>query len=205
MKAKQGAVKVLTGNYVAANAARLCRPEVVSLYPITPQSEVAEQMSAFIANGELDAEIVEVEGENSAMNVVCAASMAGARVFTATSSYGLVFMYDTLLQTAAYRAPVVMVNVNRETPGIHAVSAGQQDMISTRDSGWVQIIVENNQEIMDQIIMAYRLAEDYDIQLPVMVNYDGYYLSYLAEAAEIPGQEDVDGFLAPLKDMPPRG
>jgi pyruvate/2-oxoacid:ferredoxin oxidoreductase alpha subunit len=204
VQAKPGTVRVLTGNYVAANAARLCRPEVVSLYPITPQSEVAEQMSAYIANGELDAEIVEVEGENSAMNVVCAASMAGARVFTATSSYGLVFMYDTLLQTAAYRAPVVMVNVNRETPGIHAVSAGQQDMISTRDSGWVQIIVENNQEIMDQIIMAYRLAEDYDIQLPVMVNYDGYYLSYLSEAVEIPVQEDVDAFLAPLKDMPQR-
>jgi pyruvate ferredoxin oxidoreductase alpha subunit len=203
-KAKQGTVKVLTGNYVAAHAGRLCRPEVVSLYPITPQSEVAEQMSAFIANGELDAEIVEVEGENSAMNVVCAASMAGARVFTATSSYGLVYMYDTLLQTAAYRAPVVMVNVNRETPGIHAVAGGQQDMISTRDSGWVQIIVENNQEIMDQIIMAYRIAEDFDIQLPVMVNYDGYYLSYLAEAAEIPEQEDVDAFLAPLKDMPQR-
>ncbi len=204
MKAKQGAVKVLTGNYVAANAGRLCRPEVVSLYPITPQSEVAEQMSAYIANGELDAEIVEVEGENSAMNVVSAASLAGARTFTATSSYGLVFMYDTLLQTAAYRAPVVMVNVNRETPGIHAVAGGQQDMISTRDSGWVQIIVENNQEIMDQIIMAYRLAEDFDIQLPVMVNYDGYYLSYLAEEIEIPEQEDVDNYLAPLKDMPER-
>ena len=163
MKAKKGRVTVLTGNHVAANAANLCRPEVVSCYPITPQSEVAEQLSVFVANGVLDAEIVEVEGENSAMNVCRAASMAGARVFTATSSYGLVFMYDTLLETAGFRAPVVMINVNRETPGIHAVSAGQQDLISTRDSGWVQIIVENNQEIMDQTIMAYSLAEDYDI------------------------------------------
>lgn len=204
MKAKKGRVSVMTGNHVAANAANLCRPEVVSCYPITPQSEVAEQISAFVANGVLDAEIVEVEGENSAMNVCRAASMAGARVFTATSSYGLVFMYDTLLETAGFRAPVVMVNVNRETPGIHAVSAGQQDLISTRDSGWVQIIVENNQEIMDQIIMAYSLAEDFDIQLPVMVNYDGYYLSYLAEAVEIPQIEDVDAFLAPLKDQPQR-
>ena len=204
MKAKKGRVSVMTGNYVAANAARLCRPEVVAAYPITPQSEVAEQIYAYVANGILDAEIVEVEGENSAMNVVCAASMAGARVFTATSSYGLVFTYDTLLQTAGFRAPVVMVNVNRETPGIHSVSSGQQDMISTRDSGWVQIIVENNQEIMDQIIMSYRLAEDYDIQLPVMINYDGYYLSYLAEAVEIPEIEDVDNFLAPLKDQPQR-
>ena len=204
MKAKKGQVTVITGNYAAANAAMLCRPEVVSCYPITPQSEVAEQMSAYVANGVLDAEIVEVEGENSAMNVVCAASMAGARVFTATSSYGLVFMYDTLLQTAAYRAPVVMINVNRETPGIHAVSSGQQDMISTRDSGWVQIIVENNQEIVDQIVMAYRLAEDNDILLPVMVNYDGYYLSYLSEAVEMPRIEDVDAFLAPLQDQPER-
>jgi pyruvate/2-oxoacid:ferredoxin oxidoreductase alpha subunit len=204
MKAKKGRVSVMTGNYVAANAARLCRPEVIAAYPITPQSEVAEQLSAFVADGTLDAEIVEVEGENSAMNVVRAASLAGARVFTATSSYGLVFMYDTLLETAGFRAPVVMVNVNRETPGIHAVSSGQQDMISTRDSGWIQIIVENNQEIVDQIIMAYRLAEDYDIQLPVMVNYDGYYLSYLAEAVEIPVIEDVDNFLAPLKKQPQR-
>ncbi len=204
MKAKKGKVSVMMGNYAAANAARLCRPEVVACYPITPQSEVAEQLSGMVADGSLDSEIVEVEGENSAMNVVRAASLAGARVFTATSSYGLVFMYDTLLETAGFRAPVVMVNVNRETPGIHAVSSGQQDMISTRDSGWVQIIVENNQEIVDQIIMAYRLAEDYDIQLPVMVNYDGYYLSYLAEAVEIPEQSDVDAFLAPLKTQPQR-
>ncbi len=204
MKAKKGKVSVMTGNVVAANAARLCRPEVVSAYPITPQSEVAENLSSFVADGTLDAEIVEVEGENSAMNVVLAASVAGARTFTATSSYGLVYMYDAILQASGYRAPIVMVNVNRETPGIHAVSSGQQDMISTRDSGWVQIIVENNQEIVDQIIMAYRLAEDYDIQLPVMVNYDGYYLSYLAEAVEMPDQADVDAFLATLKEQPQR-
>jgi len=204
MKAKKGKVSVMTGNVAAANIARLCRPEVVACYPITPQSEVAESLSGFVADGSLDAEIVEVEGENSAMNVCRAASLAGARTFTATSSYGLVYMYDTLLETAGFRAPVVMINVNRETPGIHAVSSGQQDMISTRDAGWAQIIVENNQEIIDQTIMAYRLAEDYDIQLPVMVNYDGYYLSYLAEAVEMPDQADVDAFLAPLKAQPQR-
>ena len=158
MKAKKGKVSVMTGNVAAANIARLCRPEVVACYPITPQSEVAESLSGFVADGSLDAEIVEVEGENSAMNVCRAASLAGARTFTATSSYGLVYMYDTLLETAGFRAPVVMINVNRETPGIHAVSSGQQDMISTRDAGWAQIIVENNQEIIDQTIMAYRLA-----------------------------------------------
>jgi pyruvate ferredoxin oxidoreductase alpha subunit len=204
MKAKKGKISVMMGNVVAANVAKLCRPEVVACYPITPQSEVAETISGFIADGSLDAEIVEVEGENSAMNVVLAASVAGARTFTATSSYGLVYMYDAILQASGYRAPIVMVNVNRETPGIQAVSSGQQDMISTRDAGWVQIIAENNQEIADQLIMCYRLAEDFDIQLPVMLNYDGYYLSYLNEEVEIPDQADVDAFLAPLKNQPQR-
>jgi pyruvate ferredoxin oxidoreductase alpha subunit len=197
-------IKVITGNAAAAYAVLRCRPDVVSAYPITPQSELVEQLAKFHADGVLDCEYVAVEGENSAQNVACAAVMGGGRGFTATSSYGLVYMYDTLLQTAGYRAPLVMVNVNREPPGIHAVYSGQQDMISTRDSGWVQIVVENNQEIFDTIIMAYRLAEDYDIQLPVMVNYDGYYLSFLAESVEISGQEDVDRFLAPLKNQPQR-
>ena len=204
MKAKKGQVRVMTGNAAAAYAAMLCRPDVATSYPITPMSEVAEQLSTFKAEGVMDAEMVEVEGENSAMNVVTAASMAGGRAFTATSSWGLVYMYDALLQAAGFRAPVVMAIANRETPGILAVSAGQQDIIATRDSGWIQIIVENDQEILDQIIMAFRLAEDYDIQLPVMVNYDGYYLSYLAEAVEIPRIEDVDQFLAPLKLQPQR-
>src|SRR4030065_531811 len=117
MKAKKGKVSVLTGNYTTAYAARLCRPEVIAAYPITPQSEVAEQLSSFVADGSLDAEIVEVEGENSAMNVCRAASLAGARVFTATSSYGLGFMYDTLLGTAGFRAPVAWVNANPGRPG----------------------------------------------------------------------------------------
>jgi pyruvate ferredoxin oxidoreductase alpha subunit len=204
ISAQKAQVRVITGNAVGAYGAMLCRPDVIAAYPITPQSEIAEQLALFKANGVLDAEYVEVEGENSAMNVVLAASVAGARVFTATSSYGLVFMYDALQEASGFRAPIVMVNANRETPGIHAVSSGQQDMISARDTGWVQIIVENDQEILDQIIMAYRLAEDNNILLPVMVNYDGFYLSYLAEAVKIPDIEDVDAFLAPLKKQPAR-
>ena len=196
--------KVLTGNGAAAYAAMLCRPDVVAAYPITPQSEVIEQLAKFHADGVLDCEYVTVEGENSAQNVVCAATMAGGRAYTATSSYGLVYMYDAMFNTAGYRAPVVMINVNREPPGIHAVCSGQQDMISVRDSGWVQLIVESCQEIMDTTIMAFRLAEDYDIQLPVIVNYDGYYLSFLAEPVEIPAQQEVDDYLAVLKDQPPR-
>jgi len=196
--------RVITGNACAAYAVRLCRPDVVALYPITPQSEVVEQLTRFKADGLLDAEMIEVEGENSAMNAVTAACVAGGRVFTATASYGLAFMYDAMMQTAGFRAPVVMVNVNREIPGIHAVSAGQQDLISVRDIGWLQIIVEDDQEIIDAIIQAYRLAEDYEIQLPVMINYDGYYLSFSAEAVKIPMIEDVDEYLSILKKQPQR-
>ena len=196
--------RVITGNAAAAYAAMLCRPDVIAIYPITPQSEVGEQLSRFRADGVMDAEMVEVEGENSAMNTVAAAACCGSRVFTGTSSYGLVFMYDAMLETAARRVPVVMANVNRETPGILAVSCGQQDLISTRDSGWIQLIVEDCQEILDTLIMSYRLAEDYDIQLPVMLNYDGYYVSFSAESVKIPQKEDVDEYLSDLKKQPER-
>ena len=196
--------RVITGNAAAAYAAMLCRPDVIAIYPITPQSEVGEQLSRFRADGVIDAEMVEVEGENSAMNVVAAAAACGSRVFTGTSSYGLVFMYDTILETAGRRVPVVMANVNREPPGILAVSCGQQDMIATRDTGWIQLVVEDCQEILDTLIMSYRLAEDNDILLPVMLNYDGYYLSFSAEAVKIPQREDVDEYLAVLKKQPER-
>jgi pyruvate ferredoxin oxidoreductase alpha subunit len=196
--------RVITGNAAAAYAALLCRPDVVAAYPITPQSEVVEQLARFHADGVLDCQFINVEGENSAQNVVCAATIAGGRAFTATSSYGLVYMYDAMFITAGYRAPVVMINVNREPPGILAVCSGQQDMISVRDTGWVQLIVEDCQEILDTTIMAFRLAEDYEIQLPVIVNYDGYYLSFLAESVEIPGIAEVDAYLEVLKSQPPR-
>jgi pyruvate/2-oxoacid:ferredoxin oxidoreductase alpha subunit len=196
--------RVLTGNACSAYAVRLCRPDVVALYPITPQSEVVEQLTRFKADGQLEAEMIEVEGENSAMNSITAASTAGGRVYTATASYGLAFMYDAMMQTSGYRVPVVMTNVNREIPGIHAVSTSQQDLISVRDIGWLQIIVEDDQEIIDGTIQAFRLAEDYDIQIPIMINYDGYYVSYSAEAVNIPMIEDVDEFLSVLKKGPQR-
>ena len=202
--AQKGKVRVITGNSAAAYGAMLCRPDVATSYPITPMSEVAEQLSTFRANNLVDTEMVEVEGENSAMNVVAGASMAGGRVFTATSSWGLSFMYDAVQHAAGFRAPVVMVIANREAPGILAVSGGQQDIISVRDTGWIQVIVEEGQEILDMVIMAFRLAEDYDIQLPVMVNYDGFYLSFMATAVEIPEQQDVDNFLSVLKTQPER-
>jgi pyruvate ferredoxin oxidoreductase alpha subunit len=196
--------RVITGNACTAYAVRLCRPDVVALYPITPQSEVVEQLTRFKADGQLDAEMIEVEGENSAMNAVTAASSTGVRTYTATSSYGLAYMYDAMMQTAGFRMPVVMTNVNREIPGIHAVSCGQQDMISVKDIGWMQVIVEDDQEIIDTTIQCFRLAEDHEILVPIMINYDGYFVSYSAEAVKIPMQEDVDEFLAPLKKQPQR-
>src|ERR1035437_4611827 len=196
--------KVITGNACSAYAVRMCRPDVVALYPITPQTEIVEQLSRFKADGELEAEMIEVEGENSAMNAVTAACVAGGRVYTATSSYGLAFMYDAMMQTAGFRAPVVMTNVNREIPGIHAVSCGQQDMISVRDIGWLQVIVEDDQEIIDTTIQCFRLAEDYGIQLPIMINYDGYFVSYSAEPVKLPMQADVDEYLSILKKQPER-
>lgn len=204
MIAQKGKVRLITGNSAAAHGAMLCRPDVATSYPITPMSEVAEQLSLFRAQGLVDTEMVEVEGENSAMNVVAGASMAGGRTFTATSSWGLSFMYDAVQHAAGFRAPIVMVIANRESPGILAVSGGQQDIISVRDTGWIQVIVEECQEILDTVIMSFRLAEDYDIQLPVMVNYDGFYLSYMSTAVEIPEQSDVDQFLSVLKQQPQR-
>lgn len=197
-------VKVITGNAAGAYGAMLCRPDVVTAYPITPQSELIELLAKFHADGIMNCEYIAVEGENSAQNAVCGASIAGGRTFTATSSWGLVYMYDAMLNTAGYRAPVVMVNVNREPPGIMSVCSGQQDMIAVRDSGWVQLIAENCQEILDMVIMSFRLAEDYEIQLPVMLNYDGYYLSFLAESVQIPGIEEVDAYLSVLKTQPER-
>ncbi len=201
---EEGQVKVITGNAAVAYGAMLCRPDVVTSFPVTPQTEVGEQLSRFQADGILDAEMVEVEGENSSMNVVLGASLAGGRAFTATSSWGLVFMYDAMLETAGFRAPVVMANSNREPPGILAVSSGQQDMICTRDTGWIQLVVEDCQEILDTVIMAFRLAEDIEVLLPVMVNYDGFYLSYLSEAVNIPARKEVDRFMQPLEEQPER-
>ncbi|MBW1997602.1 MAG: pyruvate synthase subunit PorA [Deltaproteobacteria bacterium] len=192
-------VEVCDGNKAVAHAVLLSRPDVVAVYPITPQSAVGEWLSRWHDEGRLDAEVVRVEGENSSMGVCCSASLTGGRVFTATSSWGLLFMTDGLHYAAAYRIPVVMTNANRETPGIFTIGNSSQDMWSMRDTGWVQINVEDNQEILDSVIMAYRIAEDPEILLPVMVCYDGFYLSYRKDPLEIPEQGLVDRFLAPLE------
>jgi len=194
-------IKVLSGNKAAAYGVMLSRPDVIAMYPITPQTALVEELAHMHAQGKLDSEIIEVEGENSALGSIMGACVAGGRVFTATSSWGLAFMNDGLMYCAGMRVPAVMVDVTRESPAMRGVGSSRQDITSIRDSGWIQIDAETCQEILDSIIMAYRLAEDPEIQLPVMVSYDGFYLSHLSERVDIPTQEEVDMFLQPLKSF----
>jgi pyruvate/2-oxoacid:ferredoxin oxidoreductase alpha subunit len=201
-RAPLGGVKLLSGNQAAALAVLLCHPDVICAYPITPQTPLLEQLSRFCADGLLQAEMVEVEGEHSALSVLVGAAAAGGRTFTATSSQGLAFMYEAYLRASGLRLPIVMATATREIDAPGIVASGQQDVISVRDGGWVQLHAESCQELLDTIIMAYRLAEDPDIQLPVSVCYDGFYLSHLSERVEVPTQEAVDAFLPPLERGP---
>lgn len=191
-------IKYIDGNTAAAYAVMLCRPDLIAIYPVTPQTQVAERLAQFKAEGLLDAEIVEVEGESSAIGVIYGTSAAGGRVFTATSGAGLKFMHDGFVMAGMSRLPIVMANVSRELNAPWLVAPGEQDIMSELDSGWVHLHVENCQEIVDSLIMAYRLAEDKEIQCAITVNYDGYYLSHLSERVQIPTEDDVKGFLPSL-------
>ena len=194
--------KVLTGNAAAANAAMLCQPDVIAAYPITPSTEILEVLYTFQAQGLIRGQMVEPEGEHSAMSILIGASISGGRTFTGTSSQGLFFMYEPCIYAAAHRLPIVMVNANRETTPA-AVSSSGQDIHMVKDNGWMQMHAESCQEILDMVIMAYRLAEDPDILVPMIIAYDGYYLSYRSEAVDVPSQEQVNTFLPPRKIINP--
>lgn len=198
----KGQMKVLDGNRAAAYAAMLCRPDVVCAYPITPQTEILEQLYQFKADNMLGSEMVAPESEHSAMSILRGAAGCGGRTFTATAAQGLAFMFEVCIHVATLRLPVVMVNVCREMIAPHSVTNSHQDAMMVRDMGWIQIHAQCCQEIVDAIIMAYRLAEDPEILVPVMVCYDGYYLSYQWEPVEIPAQKAVDQFLPPLVMSP---
>ena len=197
----RGQVRVLDGNRAAAYGVLLSRPDVITCYPITPQTPLLETLYRFEAEGLLDAEMAEPEGENSAMGMLLGASAAGGRTFTATSSQGLSFMCDACLLASGNRFPIVLAIGMREQVSPNGVVTGQQDAVSMKDHGWIQLYMESCQEILDSIIMAYRLAEDSDILLPINVCYEGFYLSHNSQRVDIPRQEDVDQFLAPLKNM----
>ena len=190
-------VQIMTGNHAAALAAKLCKVEVVAAYPITPQSAVSEILSSYVESGELKAEYVRVEGEHSAMTVCIAASTVGARVFTATSANGLLYMHEQLHWAAGSRLPIVMCCVNRGVGAPWTIFNDQQDSLAQRDTGWIQLYCRNNQEIIDTVIQAYRIAEA--VYCPVMVCYDGFVLSHTMMPVDIPDAAQVSAFLPPYK------
>ena len=188
---------IIDGNQSAAIAAKMSRVQVVAAYPITPQTPLTEQLSQYVEQGDLKAEYVAVESEHSAMAVCTSASIVGARAFTATSSHGLAYMHEMLHWAAGARLPIVLACVNRAIGAPWNVLNDQQDSISQRDTGWIQIYCRNNQEIMDTIIQAYRIAEQ--VHVPVMVCYDGYILSHTEMPVDVPEQADVDRYLPTYK------
>ena len=194
---KKSCRQIVDGNRAAALGAKLCRIQVIAAYPITPQTPVTEALSEFVARGELNALYIAVESEHSALTVCASASMVGARTFTATSSHGLAYMHEILHWTAGARLPLVLACVNRALGAPWNILNDQQDSISQRDTGWIQLYARNNQEILDTLIQAYKIAES--VYVPVMVCYDGFVLSHTDMPVDIPSQELVDRFLPPYK------
>jgi pyruvate/2-oxoacid:ferredoxin oxidoreductase alpha subunit len=187
--------KVIIGNHAVSWGAQLARVEVISAYPITPQTQIVEKLSEMCADGSLAARFIKVESEHSAMAACIGASAAGARTFTATSSHGLVYMHEMLHWAAGGRHPVVMAEVNRALGPGWNIWTDQNDSLSQRDTGWVQLYCETNQEVLDTTIQSFKIAEALD--LPVMLVLDAFYLSHTAEPVDIPDQEMVDRFLPP--------
>lgn len=190
--------KILTtGNGAAAAAVKAAKVDFVAAYPITPQTTISEKLSEMIARNELDANYLAVESEHSALASVTAASLAGARTFTATSSQGLLYMHEIIHYAAGGRLPIVMVNVNRAVCPPWSLYVDHHDALSQRDTGWIQFFCADTQEIYDTVLQAYRLAEA--VHIPVMVNLDGFLLSHSMMPMEENEQTAVDTFLPPLE------
>lgn len=188
-------LKVMTANKAIAEAVRLARPPVIPVYPITPQTSISEYLAQFVADGDIDSEYIMVESEHTSMSAAIGASGTGVRVFTATSSQGLALMHEVLFAAAGLRLPIVMANANRALAAPLSIWNDHQDSISQRDTGWIQIYVEDGQEALDSILRSYKISEDKDVLLPSMVCLDGFILTHTVEPVDIPSQEDVDSFL----------
>lgn len=189
--------RFLSGNEAFAEGIRLARPEVISAYPITPQTIVVERLSEMVEDGSLKSEFIHVESEHSALSCAIGASAAGARAFTATSSQGLLYMAECLYYAAGGRFPIVMMNADRSTALPWNIYGDQRDSLSQLDSGWIQVYAENAQEALDLALMSWRIAEDARVSTPVMVNLDGFVLTHTYETVEIPEQTQTDRFLPP--------
>jgi len=191
----------LEGSRAVAEVIKLCKPGVISAYPITPQTHIVEELAQMVANGELNAQFVNVESEHSAASVVLGAVATGVRAFTATSSQGLFYMAEVLFNISGLRLPLVMTCANRAISAPINIWNDQQDSVSLRDSGWIQLYAENNQEAADLHLMGYRLSEDESVMLPVMVCMDGFILTHGMETINMPTQEEVDKFLPAYKPL----
>jgi pyruvate ferredoxin oxidoreductase alpha subunit len=178
-----------------SHAVQMSRAEAIAAYPITPQTHIVEHLSSMVANGELDAEFVNVESEHSAMSTCIGMSATGARTYTATSSQGLALMNEILFIASAMRLPIVMTVANRALSGPLSIWNDHGDIMAARDIGWIQIFVENGQESYDHSVMAFKIAENHKVLLPTIINLDGFILSHVVEAMEFPDQELVDSFL----------
>ena len=186
---------VIRGNEATALGAKLCRPNVIPAYPITPSTLFPEKISEYIADGELDSEFILVESEHSAMSACIGASATGARTCTCTASQGLALMHEMLFIAAGMRLPIVMPVGNRALSAPINIWCDHQDSISERDTGWLQFYAENNQEALDLVIIAFRVAEDKRVLLPAMVGLDAFVLTHTMEAVDVPEQNHVDEFL----------
>jgi len=187
---------IATGNKAVAAAVKEARPSVIAAYPITPQTEIVEQMAEYVTSGALDSRYIPVESEHSAMAACIGASVTGARTFTATSSHGLLYMHEMVNWAAAARLPIVMANVNRALGPGWNVWAEHTDAFQERDTGWLQVYVGTVQEAYDATLMAFRIAEHESVLLPVMVNLDGFVLSHIMQSLET---VDVGDFIPPMR------
>lgn len=193
--------ELLTGNVAAAWGVRLANVDYVPAYPITPQTEIIETLSQWFNEGVMNGKFVTMDSEHSMVTAAGAASATGARVFTATSSQGLLYALEVLYTVAGWRVPLVMVNVSRALSSPITLEPDHNDILSARDSGFLQIHTETCQEVLDSILMAYRIAEDNKVLLPFLINMDGYYLSFTREAVDIPSIEKVKEFLPPYNPV----
>lgn len=189
---------LLTGNAAAAWGARLARADYIPAFPITPQTEIIEALGAWCDNGELDARLVTLESEHAMVTAAAAAACTGVRVFTATSSQGLLYAMEMIYTVAGWRAPFVLVNVSRGLASPITLEPDHSDVLVARDAGFLQIHCASCQEVVDAVLIAYRLAEDERVRLPAIVNLDGYYLSFTREPVELPDAAAADRFLPPF-------
>ena len=192
-------VMIDTGNYIAAKAAIMAKPDVVAAYPITPQTTLVEGIAKYLETGEYKGEYICVESEHSAMAALIGASAVGVRTFTGTSSHGLLLMHEMLHWAALARLPIIMCNINRVVGPGWNIWADENDSISQRDTGWIQFYCSSNQEIFDTIIQSFKLGEDEKISLPVMINYNAFILSHTSMPVEVPAQKEIDDFLPKRK------